>query len=209
MNYNTLVLQIQDSANRSDAKFLAEIPNFIDQTFRRIYADIKNIGSEITIAGNLIIGTNTIAKPANWLQPISFRITDTRNGSNLNSFLFLRTKEFCQAYWPNPILQDSPMFYADSLAYTNIYLSPTPDFAYPFQWVFLGIPLFDAQNSTNFVTDRYPDLLFNGCMKRAMYYLRNDERVMPYQAAYDDALQSAKQDSVNRKNDNTTKIGKE
>ena len=58
MNYTTLTEQIKSYANRKDAAFNAQIPNFIEQGINRIYSEAKNIGFEII--------TNVNLKVLNW-----------------------------------------------------------------------------------------------------------------------------------------------
>ncbi len=53
MNYTTLTEQIKSYANRTDALFNAQIPNFIEQGINRIYSEAKNIGFEIIIKMNI------------------------------------------------------------------------------------------------------------------------------------------------------------
>ncbi len=206
MDYNSLTAQIGFWAKRTDAAFTAQIPNFIELAITDIYRNTQNLGFEIIVNGNLVIGTNTYAKPANWRRTVSFAITDNRAVPLLppTSFLKERSIEFCKSYSPNPELQAPPQFYSD-VGYTNFYIAPNPDYAYPFQLIYLGLPLFNPENPTNFLTLRYPDLLFFGSMAQAMPFLKDDERVPVWGSMYKNALQSVNAEANQRLQDRISK----
>jgi len=209
MDYPSLTLQIQQYTKRTDQFFIGQIPNFIAQGINRIYSEAKNIGFEIVANSNLVQGSPVVGKPANWKETISLTITDDRLNPAVSSFLFLRTLEFCRSYWPSNTVASSPMFYANYLAYNQFYISPTPDYAYPFQLIYLGLPLFDADNPTNFLTNRYPSLLLYACLLEAMLSLKDDERIATFESLYNRALQSINQDSTKLYTDRITKRDKD
>lgn len=201
MDYNSLTLQIQNYTNRTDNFFVSQIPDFINQGINRIYSEAKNIGFEITANDTLTTNTATLAKPANWRETISFAYTNLVT-PNLN-FLFPRSNEFCKVY--SPLQTGLPLFYSDNLGYTEFYLSPTPDQDYPIQLVYFGLPLFNAQNLTNFLTDRYPSLLLYACLLETTPFLRDDERTPVFESLYNRALQDINRDTKERITDRTTK----
>lgn len=205
MNYNTLTTQIINYANRSDAFFLTQVPDFINQGINRIYSEAKSIGFEITVAGLFLVGTNQYQKPADWKQTIS--ITVNQNG--ITKLLLPRSLEFCQTYWSNPALTDVPQFYADILAYDSFYYAPTQNAAVGYRITYLGLPLFNAQNPVNFLTERYPRLLLYACLTEAMIFLKNDERLPVVESLYKSALQGINTDASNRYNDRTSKRDKD
>jgi hypothetical protein len=177
MDYNSLVLEIQNYANRTDAVFIAQIPGFINKAMNRIYSVADSIGFEIFTFGNLTANNNQLQKPANWKSTISCSITDNRVNPAIISFLEPRSFEFCRTYWPQPTTTGKPVFVADVLAYNSFYFAPTPDYTYEFQLIYRGLPLFNAQNPENFLTLRYESLLLYACLFEALLWLKNDERI--------------------------------
>jgi len=195
MDYNSLTAQIREYAKRNDDFFTNQIPNFINQGVNRIYSEAQNIGFEKIVEGNLEQGNPLLDKPADWKETISFAITDDRGASPLTTFLFLRSLEFCKSFWPDNTATAMPTFYANYLAYQQFYFAATPDYAYPFQLIYLSLPLFNADNPENFLTQRYPSLLLYACILEAAPFLKDDERIPVFEALYSRALKSINQDS--------------
>ena len=207
MNYTTLTEQIKAYANRKEDLFNAQIPNFIEQGINRIYSEAKNIGFEIIINGDIVLNNNTINKPANWRETINFEIYS--EDQTFSKFLLPRSYEFCKSYWPNQILTSEPIFYADYNDYNNFFISPTTDKAYKYRLIYLGVPLFNGENSENFLTRRYPRLLFYACMLEAMPFLKDDERLGQFEQLYASSLDNINKDSTARYVDRISDRGKE
>lgn len=213
MDYNSLVLQIQAYANRSDTLFVNQIPNFINQGINRIYNEAKNIGFQVTANGNMQIGVSTINKPLNWKETISLQYTINDN----NTFLLPRVYEFCINYWPVQATKSAPLFYADynlptqAVDQGQFYIVPTPDVTYPYTLTYLGLPEFNANgnNTQNFLTDRFPNLLLYSCMTEAAPFLKDDERVPVFESYYNRALQNINRETTERYTDRTSKRDKD
>lgn len=206
MNYTTLTEQIKSYANRKDAAFNAQIPNFIEQGINRIYSEAKNIGFEIIITGDISLNNTTIDKPANWRETISLEIYT--QDQTFSKFLFPRSYEFCKTYWPNQTETSIPDFYADYQAYDKIFISPTADKAYKYSLIYLGVPLFNTENRENFLTRRYPRLLFYACMLETMPFLKDDERLGQFEQLYSSSLADINQDTTEHYVDRTSDRGK-
>ena len=209
MDYNSLRLQIQNYSNRTDQFFIDQIPDFINQGVNRIYSEAKSIGFEIVLNGNLVINNPLLAKPGNWKETISLSITDNRLNPAPSSFLLLRSLEFCKSYWPKVTPTSTPEFYANALGYDNFFFAPTPDYAYPMQLIYLGLPLFNVGNPTNFLTLRYPSLLLYACLLETIPFLKDDERVPVFEALYSRALQSVNKDAQKLYTDRVSKRDKD
>jgi hypothetical protein len=207
MNYTTLTEQIKSYANRTDALFKAQIPNFIEQGINRIYSEAKNIGFEVTTTGDIALNDTTINKPANWRETISLEIYTEDQA--FSKFLFNRSYEFCKSYWPDQSITGEPQFYADYQAYEKIFISPSSDKDYKYSMIYLGVPLFNTENSENFLTRRYPRLLFYACMLEAMPFLKDDERLGQFEQLYASSLDDINKDSTARYVDRISDRGKE
>lgn len=225
MNYQELVTQIQAYANRpiTDERFTAAIPYFINLGQQRIWREAKDIGFEkVTQEGSFITGVATLAKPADWNKTISLIYGTIDSVFADTTTLYLRTYEFCRSYWPNANTSSSdnpPLFYADhqknlnsekGTAYDGFFISPTPDKDYAYQLVYLRNPnLITKDNTENFLTERYPDLLFYACFLEALAYLKNDERIPVFESLYNRALQSLNNETKERYTDRTSKRDKD
>lgn len=200
MNYASLTTQIQNYANRTDAIFIGQIPNFINQAMNRIYSEAKSLGFEIVYGGNLTANQSIFPKPNNWKETISFSITN----NNQVFYLFPRSYEFGSTYWPTPGQYALPKFYADK-NYDSFTLFPGPDQNYSLTLIYRGLPDFDVQHTTNFLTDRYPSLLLYASLLEAISFLKDDERIPVFESLYNRALQDANRDKQVTITDRTTK----
>jgi len=209
MNYASLTAQIQSYANRTDDDFVAQIDNFIAQAINRIYYEARDIGFEIIKNGALVPnqGDQTILFTTNWKETLSFTLQDVRLNP-ITQILLPRTYEFCLDYWPNLDQTGIPLFYS-MRTYGLFYLSPIPDFNYGYELNYLGIPLLDATHPTNFLTDRYPSLLFYACMVETIPFLKSDERVPVYESLYNRALQDVNRNTKERYTDRISKRDKD
>lgn len=208
MDYASLTLQIQNWANRTDTLFTDQIPNFINQGISRIYSEAKSIGFQ-KITGGAIFTPNIplITKPNDWKETISlsYIITGT---TPTTVYILPRTYEFCRTYSPITNATGNPVFYADfSLSQLQanpvgqIFISPTPAIAYPYQLIYLSFPLFNTQNPVNFLTDRYPRLLLYACLLESAPFLKDDERIATIENLYNSAKAGVLADTTGRYTD--------
>ena len=92
----------------------------------------------------------------------------------------------------------------------SIYIAPTPALAYPYSLTYLSFPpVFNEQNSTNFLTDKYPNLLLYGCMVQAIPFLKSDERDNLLTSLYEKELENINKDTVERYSDRVTNRAKD
>jgi hypothetical protein len=213
MTYTSLIASIQQYTNRTDAVFTAAIPNLIDQAINTIYSQAKSIGFETVFVNNNFFTINQpfINKPANWKETINMQLT-IPGAPSTTLFLLPRTYEFCVNYWPNVTNVGVPKFYANYGNNENIdsfYIAPTPNATYPGQLLYLGLPAFNAQNGTNFLTLRYPNLVLYRSILEAVIWLKDDERIAKFQGLYDEQLQTINKDTTNRYTDRTSQRDKD
>lgn len=217
MNYNTLTTQIQNWTNRSEPTFITSIPAIIDQAMSRIYSEAKSIGFQATTSGYMVAGTPTIAKPRDYKETVSLFYYVTPNVPLSITFLYSRTYEFCKLYAPDPAVRGQPVFYSPDLnvpqnnaAAPLIFLSPTPDAAYFYEFNYVTFPpTFDANAPVNFLTDKYPNLLLYACLVEAIPYLKSDERAPLFESLYTRALADINKDTDARYTDRLTQRNKD
>ena len=216
MDYDSLKTQISQYANRDDQLFMDLIPDFINQAIARIYSEARSIGFQKIQNGNFVAGQALIDKNMDWKETISFQYT-IPGVAPFATYLLPRTYEFCTTYWPNVTAQETPLFYADynlptqTVGNPQFFISPTPNANYAFQIMYLSLPLFTAVGGqdTNFLTDRYPQLLLYACMLESVPFLKNNERIPVYESLYNRALQDINRDSKERYTDRISKRDKE
>ena len=207
MTYEGLANDLSLYMLRTDQPFVAKIPDLIQQGTIRVYNNAKDLGFEIrTEIVNNNVGSSSIRKPGNWRETVSILMFD--NATRTSSYLLPRSREFCLTYWNNQQgTTGRPKYYADSVlnnnnedlrnTYGEFYWTVVPnlDQAYTFNIQYLGIPLFNADNPTNFLTQRYPNLLLYSCLIEACLFLDDEEKRNKYQTMFDQEL-----DTINRMN---------
>jgi hypothetical protein len=213
MDYNSLKAEIIAYTNRNEPAFVAALPSIIEKAMSRIYSEARTLGFQKTIEGSMVDGSALIDKPLDYKMTINLLYV---NDGNL-IFLLDRSYEFCVNYWPNPTLKSAPVFYSVDLdvpqlnaAKPFIYLSPTPNDVYPYKLTYLSFPpVFNGDNSQNFLTDKYPNLLLYACLVEAIPFLKADERVPLFESLYKRALQDVNNDTKERYTDRVTKRDKD
>ena len=207
MNYAGLVNDLQTYMLRADPPYLAKIPDLIQQGIIRIYNNAKDIGFESYYTFDLAQNAFLVTKPGDWRETISFSIMDADNNK---IFLQERTYEYCKTYRPNSSVTGIPKYYSDvpvipqnPNSYTAWSVVPSCDVNYAVHVIYLGIPLFNADNPTNFLTLRYPALLLYSCLLEASLFLDNEEKRTKYEAMFGKELETVNNMNSNRTTDRT------
>ena len=203
MNYVTLTSDLQTYMLRTDEPYLAKLPDIIQQGIIRIYNNAKDIGFEIRDNFTLSNNSYVIRKPTNWRETISFSVVN----DGLITYLLPRTYEYCTTYQPNLAITGTPKFYYDANNANGTYKSwnvtPATNQNCDIIIVYLGIPLFNALHDTNFLTQRYPNLLLYSCLMEACLFLDNEEKRNKYEMMFGKELETINRMNVDRTTDRT------
>ena len=202
MTYDSLVSDIQQYLERSDAATLAQIPRFVMLAEQVIASQIKFLGNLTVNTSTMIASSDTISKPARWHKTVSINITV----GGVRNPVLLRKYEYLREYAPNPATLGLPKFYADYY-YTNWLVAPTPDVAYDFEVLYYErVQPLDSSNQTNWFTIYAPQALLYGSLLQAMPFLKNDERMGMWQQQYDLIINTLKQEDMTRLGDRQTVV---
>lgn len=189
MTYSTLLAQLESYLNRDDQSTIDMLPYFVYQAEQRICRESKAVLLESYVVGAFIVGQSVYQKPAGWRRSLSWN-WGSGTGDNTRNQLYLRSYEFCRAYWPTSTDVDDPLYYAD-YSYANFLVAPTPSAASPFELCYLQIPTpLSSSNETNNLTNYCPDLLLYACLLETATFLKDDERIATWEQYYNRALQS-------------------
>jgi hypothetical protein len=80
---------------------------------------------------------------------------------------------------------------------------PNLDQAYTFDIIYHGIPLFNVDNQTNFLTQRYPALLLYSCLIEACLFLDNQPKLAEYKNMFNEELDIINKINKDRSADRT------
>ena len=186
MTFDSLETDLRQYLERGtsvDPTVFEQIPRLINLAERDLARALKIQGFINVVTSVMAAGTSVYAKPDRWRDTVS--INFGVGVAQERTPLFPRSYEYCRMYWPTEALTSQPKFYAD-YDYDNWLVSPTPDFAYPFEVLYYQLlPLLDNLNQTNWATDHAPNSLLHGSLLQATRFLKNDERIPVWQSTYD------------------------
>lgn len=205
MNYTSLISDLQTYTLRTDAPYITKIPDIIQQAIIRIYNTASDIGFELNYGNALNINQYLINKPGNWRETLSISVQGL-DGNKI--YLQERTYEYCKTYLPNNTIVGIPKYYCDfprvnNNAYENWLVVPSANIKYILEIIYLGIPLFNNVNQTNFLTQRYPNLLLYSCLLEASLFLNNEEMRNKYETMFGKELETINGMNINRMTDRT------
>lgn len=222
ITYDDLVKQIKSYAQKEDAPFVAMIPSFINMGVERIYGEGQEIGLEKVMTGTFTEGSNSVAKPEDWNQTVSFFYGNTQNALTDVTVLFERPYEFCTAWLSKGATTEGrPLFYADqpdnNTPYKNFFIVPAPDQGYQYQLVYLQLapwqpPPGEVDSLTTqaaWLFNRAPSLLFYASYLEALAFMGNPEQLAIFEKLYARALSDLNRQSKQRLVDRTANVEKE
>lgn len=169
----------------TDLTVFNQLPRLINAAERKLAQVLKILGQIEILTDSpagLQVSNPIVSKPDRWRQTVSIVYG---SGDNLSrrTPLFPRSKEYCEAYWPDRSLIDPnnpPLFYAE-MDYQHWLISPTPDQNYPLEiTAYFQPPLLDQQNQDNFWTAYCPNALLYGALLEATPFLKDDPRLQTW-----------------------------
>lgn len=166
----------------SDPYVYEQLPRLINLAERKIARELKLQGFLRFIQTTLQAGVSVLEKPDRWRDTVSM----TLNGQPI----FARSYEYLRSYWPDAAMTATPEFYAD-YDYSHWLIAPTPSAVLPVEIAYYELPRpLDEENQTNWLTTYAPNVLLYAALLEATPFLKNDERIPTWQAAYDRAAQA-------------------
>lgn len=194
MTYDSLVQDIQQYLERTDAATVDKIPLFIMLCEQKLASDIKFLGNLVVNTSTLVQGEAVIDKPARWRKTVSMNITVAGERKPV----LLRKYEYLRNYWPNAADTSEPKYYCD-YDYTHWFVAPTPDAAYTFEVLYYErVQPLDSGNQSNWFTQYAPQAMLYGSLLQAMPFLKNDGRIAVWKAEYAEIVQALKGEDVTR-----------
>lgn len=194
--YTQLLTDAAAYADRDDSRLATQLPSLLSQAEQRITLDASaadpassvTVGAIIVATGAFTTGDGVVAKPVRWRQTVQFNY-DAGTSAERRAFIHRRSYAFCRRFWPNPAATAAPRYYADyDLEHFLIVGTPADDYEFELSYYERVEPL-SVSNQTNWLTEHYDALLLYALLLEMQPFLKRDERVQVWQAAYTDALQ--------------------
>ena len=179
--YSGLLTSIADFLNRDD--MTPVIPTFIRLAESRIDRELRHWRMEQRSAAQL--DAQYSALPADFLQPIRLQILDNQTGEVAP----ISTAKMLQLRSGRDDRVGRPVNYAITAQGLELY--PTPDGTYDASLVYYArVPALSNSNATNWLLTEAPDAYLYGSLIHAAPYLKDDARIIIWEALFKSALDS-------------------
>lgn len=185
LTYAQILTTLPAYDERDDPAYLSMIPTWINLAENRLATEMKQQGFQAVVNGAFAL-SNVQAKPTFWRETISFGFSV----GGVYQQLFIRTLEYCRAYWPSTAeTTNAPKYYAD-YNISHFYLAGTPDQAYPFQLVYYArLDPLTASNQENWMTLNVPQALLYAILIESAMWRKDSAMQQSWTQAYASALQ--------------------
>lgn len=181
--YQGLCAKIADTLNRQDLQYA--IPDFTVLATARISRDMARVRHPLSITRAQASVTNNYASlPADFSSV--YQLMDQETGVYLTYISPENSKAMIEAQTtPTP----SHVYY--TIIGNTLRIIPTPGAATPTDldlWYYRSVSSLGTAATTNWVLVKYPDLYLYGSLVHSAPYLKADERIQIWEAAYQQIL---------------------
>jgi hypothetical protein len=191
-SYSELQTAVGNWLNRAD--LTTYVPDLIMLGERRIYRKLRIRTMETAL--NLTMSSGVAAVPSDYLALKSAYI----DGTPVRR-LQRRNVDFIYEKYPTRSSTGKPDFVAREA--TNFIFGPFPDSNYTMKGVYYArLPSLSVSNTTNFFITYAPDVLLWAALSEAEVFLKNDARVLVWQAKF-----KAAADEIQEEDDNENASG--
>tara|TARA_B100000242_G_C43009716_1_gene469413 strand:- start:151 stop:798 length:648 start_codon:yes stop_codon:yes gene_type:complete len=183
MTYDEIKTKVAEYLNRTD--LTSQMDMFIDLTESDINKVIKH--QDLIKRANAVAETQYTQLPSDWSRVINVEL----NTSDHTTLLQQSTESLDLKRTSIDNVSGRPEYFA--ITDNAIELCPTPDTNYELQLTYYAnIPELSSTNTTNVVSNKFPDVYIYGCCKHASVFLMEDERVGMFQTLFDKALEEVR-----------------
>lgn len=185
MTYTELSQAIQDYTENYESSFVDNIPNFVQQTEKRIYNAIQLPALRKNSTGSVTASNKYLTVPTDWLATFALSVIAT---DGTQTFLIDKDVNYIRAAFPDPSQTGTPTHYAQFDADTFI-LGPTPDLSYSMELHYFYYPESIVTAGTSWVGDNFDPVLLYGSLVEAYIYMKGEAELLgKYQSMFDSAL---------------------
>ena len=195
--YANLQDEIASYAQRSNSTaFVAKVPTFITLAEQDIFRKLRSYREESLEPLAFTAETATVSLPAGCRDIKSVKLTGETEKEIKHIPLAALTVQYADAN------SGTPQFFA--IRGTDMVLFPTPSADGSLEVLCTIAPdALSSSNTANTILTNYPELYFYGSLVHAFRFIRNQERMVEAQQAYEMALREANKESRKLKSSGT------
>lgn len=183
-NYSTLQSTIASYLNRED--LLAQMPTFIQLAEADMNTRLRT--REMIVRAEATSSNEYVQLPSDWVEAINLQIVDGTSPLRYVTLdeadRIIKTNEFNQVM-------------AYSLMNGAIELVPPPGDDVDIEMVYYGkIPALSAQQTTNWLLTKAPDVYLYGACLHAQPFLMDDQRMPVFATLYNSRIEALNEESM-------------
>jgi len=183
-NYTTLQSTIADYLNRAD--LTAQIPTFIQMAEADMNTRLRT--REMIVRAEATSNNEYVQLPSDWVEAINLHIVD---GKQPLRFVTLDEADriVAEKYYTQVI--------AYSLMNGALELVPAPGADVDIEMIYYGkIPALSAQQATNWLLTKAPDVYLYGSLLHAQPFLMDDQRMPVFATLYNSRIEALNEESM-------------
>ena len=193
--YAGLSEAIQAFTEVNETTFVANIPNFVQDTERLVNNTVQLPAFRKNVTGSATANFPYLTLPSDFLATFSVAVMNTDEPLIPNNYRYMLNKDvnYIREMFPYPAVTGVPQYYA--LFDNNTFiLGPTPDVNYDIELHYFAYPTSIVTAGSTWLSQNFPNVLLYGALAEAYLYLKGEADVLQaYQAKFDQAMAPLKQ----------------
>jgi hypothetical protein len=192
--YAGLVNAIQAFTEVNEDSFVANIPNFVQDTERLVNNTVQLPAFRKNVTGSATANFPYLTLPSDFLATFSVAVMNAGDTQS-DGYRYMLNKDvnYIREFFPYPGTTGTPQYYALFDANTFL-LGPTPDVEYNIELHYFAYPESIVTAGSTWLSQNFPNVLLYGALAEAYIYLKGEADVLQaYQSKYDQAMAPLKQ----------------
>lgn len=200
--YAGLSEAIQAFSEVTESTFIANIPNFVQDTERLVNNTVQLPAFRRNVTGSATANFPYLSLPSDFLATFSVAVMNTDEPLVPQNYRYMLNKDvnYIREMFPYPAVTGTPQYYA--LFDNNTFiLGPTPDVNYDIELHYFAYPQSIVTAGTTWLSTNFPNVLLYGALVEGYIFLKGEADILQmYQTKFEQAMVPLKQlgDSKNR-----------
>ena len=195
--YAQLSTAIQQYTEVTEATFVANIPNFVQNAETLVNNSVQLPAFRTNVTGVTTANFPYVALPPDFLSVFALSVYTTTVidliPQTTQNYLYQKDVEYIREAYPYPGVSGVPQYYGifDNASFI---LGPTPDDDYSVEMHYYAYPQSIVDAGTSWLGTNFPNVLLWGSLAEAYIYMKGEsDLIQTYQAKFQEAMALLKQ----------------